>query len=337
MKFSSSRRGALAVALALTVVCGLAPQTGARAGAAEPIKVGVLKFGTVSWEIDVIKSQKLDEANGVAVQPVDLASNDSARIAFQAGEVDTIVSDVMWAARLRAEGRPVVYIPFSATEGSIMVDGDAPMKSVADLKGKKIGVAGGPLDKGWLLLQAYAKKTAGLDLAKEAEPVYGAPPLLQQKLEAKELDAALIYWNFAARLEAKGFRELISVEDAAKALGSSGKVAMIGYVFQQSFADAHPEAIKGFVRASRAAKQVLASTPAEWDRIRPLMRADDDGTFQALKRRFLAGVPTRAAAEEETDAGRLYDLIAAAGGEKLVGPAKTLPAGTYWPGLKNGS
>lgn len=316
----------------LALAAGLSGTGASGAGAAERVRVGILKFGTVAWEMDVVRANKLDAANGVAVETVDLASPDAARIAFQAGEVDTIVSDVLWAARLRAEGKPVIYVPFSAAEGSVMVASGAPIRTVGDLKAKKIGVAGGPLDKGWLLLQAYAKKTAGLDLAREAEPVFGAPPLLQQKLESGELDAALIYWNFAARLEAKGFRELVSVEGAARGLGAEGQVALIGYVFRQDFADAHPDLVKGFVAASRAAKALLAGQDAEWTRIRPIMRADDDATFAALKRRFVEGVPSRPIAEEARDAAGLYAQIAAIGGERLVGPAKTLPDGTYWQG-----
>ncbi|MEZ5453671.1 MAG: ABC transporter substrate-binding protein [Thiothrix sp.] len=56
-----------------------------------------------------------------------------------------------------------------------MVKPDSGIKTLADLKGKKLGVAGGPSDKSWLLLRAYAKQTAGLDLQAEAEPQFAAP------------------------------------------------------------------------------------------------------------------------------------------------------------------
>ncbi|MEJ1160853.1 ABC transporter substrate-binding protein [Prosthecomicrobium sp. N25] len=321
-----SRRLAIGLLLAVAVAAG-------PAAAAETLRVGVLKFGTASWELDVIKTNKLDQQAGAEFEVVELASNDAARIAFQAGEVDTIVSDVLWAARLNAEGRPVVYVPFSSTEGSIMVPANSPAKSIGDLKGKKIGVAGGALDKGWLLIQGYARQTAGVDLAREAEPVYGAPPLLQQKLEQGELDAALLFWNFAARLEAKGFRELMPFDQAAKHFGVKGDVAMLGYVFQGKVAESRPAAVKALVEASRKAKEILARSDAEWARIRPLMRAESDADFAALKRRFVEGIPRRPVAEETADAARIYAILAEIGGDKLVGPSKTLPAGIYWTGL----
>jgi len=81
-----------------------------------------------------------------------------------------------------------------------MVAADAPTRSLGDLKGKKLGVAGGPLDKSWLLLRASALRS-GIDLKSEASIVYGAPPLLAQKALQGEIDATLTFWNFSAALE----------------------------------------------------------------------------------------------------------------------------------------
>jgi NitT/TauT family transport system substrate-binding protein len=44
------------------------------------------------------------------------------------------------------------------------------------LKGKKMGIAGGPLDKSWLLLVAYALDMDQIDLKTAITPVFGAPP-----------------------------------------------------------------------------------------------------------------------------------------------------------------
>ena len=56
-----------------------------------------------------------------------------------------------------------------------MVPAQSAIRELTDLKGKKLAVAGGPLDKSWLLLQALARR-AGMDLRKQATVVYGAPP-----------------------------------------------------------------------------------------------------------------------------------------------------------------
>ncbi|KAA2237478.1 ABC transporter substrate-binding protein [Salinarimonas soli] len=314
--------GAAAAALSAPAV--------ARAAASRPaLRVGVLPFGTVSWEVETIRALGLDAAHGFTLEPVRLAGSEAARIAFQGGAVDTIVSDLLLAARLRGEGRGVRFLPFSATEGAVMVPAGSPIAGVADLKARRLGVAGGPLDKSWLLLRAHAAEAAGLDLAAASTLSFGAPPLLAQKLEAGELDAGLLYWNFCARLEAKGFRRLIGAGDVARALGATGEIALLGYVFDEAAAR-KMALVDGLAAASRAAKERLAADPAAWDRLRPLMHAEDDATFEALRRAFLEGIPRRPLPEERADAERLYAVLARLGGERLVGPATRLPEGLYW-------
>ena len=102
-----------------------------------------------------------------------------------------------------------------------MVAGDSDVTTLAELKGQRIGVAGGPLDKSWLLLQGMVRRELGFDLeGRERDRVRPPPPLLAEKTRDGELDAMLNYWHYNARLEAEGFRVLASAEAAANALGA---------------------------------------------------------------------------------------------------------------------
>lgn len=327
-------RTALGAALAL---CAALTAGLSAADAEERVRVGVLKFGTVNWELDAMTRNGLDVKNGVKVEIVPFAGEDATSVALMGGGVDMIVSDWLFVSRQRAEGGDLVFAPYSTSVGAIMVPADGPIRTLADLKGRTIGVAGGPLDKNWLLIQALATRDAGLDLSADAEIVYGAPPLLAEKARQKEFDAVLIFWNFAARLEAEGFRSLISGEEAAKAAGASGPVATIGYVFSEAWARDNPAAAKGFLAASRETKALLKSSDAEWETMRALLKAEDDATLRTLRDRYRQGIPSRDIAEEEKDAATLYKVLEGLAGEKLVGPGKVLDPGTYWSGLKNAS
>jgi NitT/TauT family transport system substrate-binding protein len=101
-------------------------------------------------------------------------------------------------------------------------------------------------------------------------------------------------------------------------------------VFFESFAAETPELIAAFADASRAAKELLKDD-AEWERIRPLTKAEDDATFEALKRRFRDGIIERWGEEERADAAEVYAILAELGGEQLVGGATELAPGTFWP------
>ncbi len=324
-----SRRGALSLA-ALATAAILSAASPARAAA--KIRIGVLKFGTVSWELDTLKHHKFDAANGIDVEVVYFAGEDATNVAMLAGEIDIIVSDWLWVSRQRSEGGDLTLAPYSTAVGAIMVRQESPVRAIADLKQKKVGVAGGPLDKSWLLIQALAERDHGLDLSAENDIVFGAPPLLAEKAMQGELDAVLNFWHFCARLEANGFRRLVGADDAAGALGASGEVSALGYVFHEKWADENPDAAKSFVKASAEAKDLLARSDEEWLRLAPTVRAEGK-ELEKLRDRYREGIPARPVAEEEADASKLYRVLAEIGGEKLVGRAPEMAPGTFWPEL----
>jgi len=317
---------AAALAAAATFV---SPRRGLAAG---KVRVGVLKFGTVSWELDTLKHHGFDTANGVEVETVDFAGEDATNVALLAGALDMIVSDWLWVSRQRSEGGDLTLAPYSTAVGAIMVKDASPVRTIADLKGRKMGVAGGPLDKSWLLIQALARRDHGIDLMTDCEIVYGAPPLVSEKATEGELDAVLNFWHFCARLEANGFRRLVGANDAADALGASGPVSALGYIFHDAWANENLASAKGFVRASAQAKDLLAKSDEEWLRLAPIVRAEGK-ELETLRDRYREGIPTRPVADEAADAARLYRVLAEIGGEKLVGAAPDMAPGTYWPDL----
>jgi NitT/TauT family transport system substrate-binding protein len=297
--------------------------------AAETIRVGALKFGTVNWELDTIKHHRLDEKYGVNVDVRFFAGEDATNVAMMAGDVDVIVSDWLWVSRQRTSGEDLTFVPYSSSVGAIMVRDGSPIKSLADLKGKKIGVAGGPLDKNWLLMQGLARQQLSLDLSTQNEIIYGAPPLLAEKAQQGEIDAVLNFWNFCARLEANGFHRLVGASDAAKALGAVGAVSALGYIFHDKWAEAHQDAIAGFIKASRDAKALLGSSDEEWQRLTPVIKAEGR-ELDVLRDRYREGIPARTIDVEEADAEKLYAVLYKLGGERLVGSGKTLAPGTFW-------
>ena len=210
-----------------------------------------------------------------------------------------------------------------------MVPANSPIKGIADLKGKKLGVAGGPLDKSWLLLQALARRS-GVDLRTQAEIAYGAPPLLTQKALQGETDATLTFWNFCAELEAKGMSRAVSMEYVVKRLGATGPVAMVGYVFDGSWAQRNRALLDRFFAATRKAKKILADSPTEWQRLAPRIGVSDARALDIYRRRYLEGIPRRPLADEAADAQALYRVLAEIGGTDLIGPARELDAGTFY-------
>ncbi|MDF3855884.1 ABC transporter substrate-binding protein [Paracoccus sp. APAP_BH8] len=293
------------------------------------IRVGTLENGTVAWEIETIRRGGLDIANGFRLVPMILAGNPATQVAMQGAEVDTIVSDWLWVAQQRARGTGFRFLPYSTAVGGVMVPADSPVQTLADLHGKKIGIAGGPVDKSWLILRAWSREKLGADLAEVTQQVFGAPPMILNAAETGEVDAAINFWHFQARMQARGMREIMSVETAAGDLGLDPSTPLLGYVLRDDWIAANPALAAGLARASRAAKDLLARDDAAWDALRPIMEAADDAEFEALKAGWRAGIPAPGPVDA-ANAQKMFATMAELGGEELTGGLATLPEGLFW-------
>lgn len=292
------------------------------------IRAAVLKIGTVNWELATIVENGLDEKRGFSLEIQPFADNGATRVAVEGGEADMAVADWIWVARQRAAGKNYVFIPYSRAVGGVVVPADSPAESLADLAGGRIGIAGGPLDKSWLILRAYARQEHGLDLEAATEQVYGAPPLIFKSALGNEYAGAINFWHFLAKMKAAGMRELVSVETAGEALGLSADTPLLGYYFKEEFLDENPGLAQALYDASREAKDMLASSDAAWEAIRDRMNAADDAQFDQLRKDWLAGVPARAPVDADA-IGRMLALMAELGGSDLVGDATTVPEGLF--------
>ncbi len=294
------------------------------------IRLGVLKYGTVNWELDAMVHNGFAATEGVDLTIVALANKNATSVALQAGDVDMIVTDWIWVSRQRAAGADFTFAPYSAAVGALMVPADSNIMSLSDLPGKRVGIAGGPVDKSWVLFKALAKARYGLDLDQQVERVFGAPPLINQQILTGGVDAAVNFWHYNARLKASGLREVAAVADTAAALGIIESVPMLGYAFSAAWAEDQREDVIGFLRASRATKALLAKSTAQWQRLRPQMKAEEDTVFEALLAGYRAGIPAHWSSRERKAAEDLFAVMAEVGGKRLVGDSLSFTPGTFW-------
>ncbi|WP_421697248.1 ABC transporter substrate-binding protein [Ancylobacter sp.] len=323
-----SRRALLAAAAGLVATPSLLR---AQAGPALALRVGTLKFGTLNWLVETIRAEGLDQREGLALESVDFASGQATTVALQAGDIDLIVSDWLWAMRRTSDGERMRFAPFSSALGAVMVAAKGPVKTLEYLRGRRIGVAGGALDKSWLLLRAYGKAKLGVDLASAAEPVYGAPPLVSEQLPLGRVDAVLTFWPYAARLDARGFARLIDVSEMVRGLGIDPVPPLVGFVWRNAVMAERGAAIAAFLRAAAAANRVLATNDSAWTRLRPLMQAADDAEFARLRDYYRAGIPGAFGEAERVSCAKLFEVLAQIGGEELVGPDPRFDRSLFGP------
>jgi ABC-type nitrate/sulfonate/bicarbonate transport system substrate-binding protein len=118
---------------------------------------------------------------------------------------------------------------------------DSPIKSIADLKGKTIGISvigGGTQGPFNMLL-----KQAGLDPAKDIKLVEVGFAVAEDALKQGRVDAVNMNQPFAARAEAKGgTRKLFSLSEAMP------NIVHILEACRADFVDKNPDLVKAYVR-----------------------------------------------------------------------------------------
>ena len=295
------------------------------AGTPEPIRVGALAFGTLNWELAAIEQEKLDQKHGISLKIDALAGPEAGKIGIQGGSLDVVVADWIWVAQQRLQGQDLTFVPFSALHGALVVPKVSPIQTLQDLKGKRLGVAGGGQDKNWILLKIAAQKNQGLDLEHASTVTFGAPPLLGESLKQGHLDAILTYWNQATKLEAQGYRKILDGAGIQALLGLEGNLPTLGYVFHTTWAQTHPTQIEGFLKATASARKAICSSDSLWNRIAGAIQETDLSVQAELRKAYCAKpIPTIDTLEMQSMT-RLFEWVNA----QSASP-QPLPAGVFW-------
>ncbi len=259
-----------------------------------------------------------------------MTNKDAATIAFLSKTVDIFISDWIWVHKQRNRKNLVTFTPYSNAAGALMVKKGSNIKKFTDLKSKKVGVAGGSLDKSWLFLRAYGIKKYGFDPLTYFDTSFAAPPLINGLLRNNELDAGFNYWNYAARLNAQGFNNLITVDTILPYIGISGELPLIGYVFREEFERKNSQAIESFIKSSNEARGILLNSDEEWNRIFKNTGATDITMLKKIRNYFRQGIPSNDHFEMHKNMEEAFKILVNIGGKQLVGNAKSLAPGTFW-------
>jgi len=95
--------------------------------------------------------------------------------------------------------------------------------------------------------------------------------------------------------------------------------ALVGFIWKEDTAARKPVEVAGFLKAAAAANARLAKEDAVWDRIRPLVKPENDAEFTAIREYYRAGVPGPWTAAETAAAGKLTELLIALGSKDVMG------------------
>ena len=301
------------------------------------LRVGVLTYGTLNWELDIAK-QDAPEDVGYQLELVPLGSPQALTIALQGGAVDMIIGDWLWAARQHLHQREFYFYPYSTAAGTLIASPALSNQSIKALDGKTLGIAGGKANKNYILYRAYALKQFNVDIASNTTIKFAAPPMLNSLLKRGDIDAVLTFWHYAAVLTNDNYTPMLTMQDILNSFGIQKEVPVLGWLFKREWGDQHAELVNAFLQRSYAIRSMLNKQDDMWKNIDSFTSKYPASVHPALISAYRAGIPTRWGPATWQDMQTILRVIKQYDdAQTLTGQLDTLPTSLFWQNTVLGS
>ena len=106
---------------------------------------------------------------------------------------------------------------------------------------------------------------------------------------------------------------------------------LIGFVWSTYTVSDRPGMTDAFAASVRDASAMLAENDAEWERLRPRMKAKSDTEFMLLRDYYREGIVTDWTAEDTASAAKLHEALIGIGGQAYRNTSGPFDA-TLFPG-----
>jgi NitT/TauT family transport system substrate-binding protein len=285
----------VAIAALVAAVSASVPAASRANAAPAPtvLRIGLEAGGSFTWVLRIIQREGLDRRRGVVFQSTRFATKAAAETALRGGEVDIKVDDWLFVTWARAQGLRVQAVDgFSRAVGGVVVRADGPIRSVGDLRARRIAVPGAA-DKSYLVLRAAAASQFGFDPQQNSTVLSAAPPLLNRLLERGDADAIVQYWQFIPGLLATGrYRELASTAALVRRIAPDADLPFLVIAASDDAVTSKADTLRSFLAAVREGAALLASRRDLWDALfdEDVLGIPDRAMIPALMARYRAGL-----------------------------------------------
>ncbi|MGH2340605.1 ABC transporter substrate-binding protein [Segnochrobactraceae bacterium EtOH-i3] len=184
--------------LALAAACVVSAVLPAGAEDLPKVRIQAVEGSVGGVPLMIMKNEGLDRKFGFDGE-FEFLPGDSAAQNLLIGKTDiSMDNDIIGVSVARAEGFEITaFYPVGNLYLGIVVPGDSPAKTPADLKGKAVGYFGA--DSGTtMFIRSVIEKTEGFDVLKEYKFSQVGPAALVKMLEAKQVEAIFDFEPFVS-------------------------------------------------------------------------------------------------------------------------------------------
>jgi len=297
---------------------------------AQKVKVGYwtsgfsLGFGTVMEQMKFAENQGLNvewvkfaEVNG----PTRAIVSNAIDIAFAAPSTNSV--------GVAADGVPVkIVLATQIAEAQIVVLDGSPIKTIGDLKGKKIGMSP-PGSATHAIATAILEHNFGLK-ANDYSIAPGNEAQLAQFLGQKEIDAGVLRSVTLAQMDEVKLRKLGSVVDEWKKLtkGNAPPILAVTIVYNDYLAK-NGEAVAKFIAATRNALEYGSKNKPRVAEILQKAANMNASDARAYANQWDGAYIASFEPADIASLKRMYDIVKAAGGATKDAPDSVFDSGPY--------
>jgi NitT/TauT family transport system substrate-binding protein len=201
---------------------------------------------------------------GMRVTVEALASGDLMAARFIAGEAKVGILPSNVAAKIAASGKPLQLAAVTGLGMLSLLSADGSVKSIDDLAGKSIAVAGQGAVPDYVFRKILGAHKINPDTGVKLDYAL-AYPEIAQSLIAGRIKLALLPEPFAtvARLGNKELRQIGDIQAEWQKAGGQGNYPLTVLVVDANFAKANPAAMKAILDAVKSSIEWVRSNPAE--------------------------------------------------------------------------
>jgi ABC-type nitrate/sulfonate/bicarbonate transport system substrate-binding protein len=224
----------------------------------------VIRFGNQPGiaTASIVKHFGWLEKQGYTVKWINFNDAGSEMRALAAGELDIMLAGAAPEMVLSSKYAGSWFVAGPLTNGNqLIVPVDSPIKTVKDLKGKKIAYPG-PGSQQYALI-ATALHAQGMN-PDDVNLYKSAAPDMLSLMQRNEIDGFMAWTPFTSEAVRTGAgRVLLSAQDVFANVGGKGEWISEGYVASRDFATKHAEALVDCVAAVARAAQMIRTQQAE--------------------------------------------------------------------------